>query len=168
MSDTNHHNVTGDGPVESDGIHYRGLIWFIAVMAITVLVSQVLMLGTFKWLASYVRSSDAARSPLAVPAGQLPPAPNLLYEATGSPAQNEPGYLRQFQEREQKAIDSYGFDKATGVGRIPIDKAKALLLERGLPVRASAAPAPGRAADTAAPPPAPAPAAKAPAKAKDH
>lgn len=167
MSDINHHNATGDGPVESDGVHYRGLIWFIAVMAMTVLASQGLMLGTFKWLNSHLRSADTARSPLAVPAGQLPPAPNLLYQSTGTPATNEPGYLREFREKEEKAVDSYSFDKATGVAKIPIHRAKELLLERGLPVRATAAAAPARPADKAVAPP-PAAAAKAPAKAKDH
>jgi hypothetical protein len=168
MSDTNHHNVTGEGPVEVDGVHYRGLIWFLVVMALTVLISQALMLGTFKWLNSYLRNADAARSPLAVPAGALPPQPNLLYESSGSPAQNEPGYLRQFKEKEEHALTSYAFDKATGTAKIPIEKAKTLLLERGLAARPSTAPAPGAAADkAAAPAPAPAPA-KAPAKAKDH
>lgn len=143
MSDTSHHHVTGDGAVESDGVHYGGLIWFLVVMALTVLVSQGLMLGAFTWLNSSMRSSDAARSPLAVPAGQLPPAPNLLYESSGSPVQNERGYLKRFQEMEEKALTSYSYDKTTGAATIPIERAKDLLLERRLPARGSeTAPAP--------------------------
>ena len=148
MSDTNHHAHTGDGPVEGDGIHYRGLIWFLAVMALTVLVSQGLMLGTFKWINSHLRSTDTARSPLAIPAGQHPPQPNLLYQSTGTPESNEPGYLRQFREKEEHALTSYALDKATGTARLPIEKAKELLLERGLPVR-GAAPAPAPKAEAA-------------------
>ena len=34
MADTNHSH-TGSIPVEGDGISYRGIIWFVAVLAIT-------------------------------------------------------------------------------------------------------------------------------------
>lgn len=139
MSDTKHHAHTGDGPVESDGIHYRGLIWFLAIMGATVLISQGLMLGAFKFLDTHVVKQDAQRSPLSAPAGELPPKPNLLYQSTGTPTTNEPGYLADFRARESQAMEHYSLDKSTGVATLPIEKAKALLLERGgLPTSATA------------------------------
>ena len=139
MSDTNHHAHTGDGPVEGDGVHYSGLIWFLAIMAATVLICQALMFGTFKWLDRHVVSQDAARSPLAAPSGELPPKPNLLYQSTGTAESNEPGYLAAFRAKEEQALEHYELDKATGVATLPIEKAKELLLERGgLPVKGAA------------------------------
>jgi len=141
MADINHHSHVGEGPVEGDGISYRGIIWFVVVMAVTVMGSQALMVGTFKWFEHQVAAADAPRSPIAAPQGQLPPKPNLLFEESGSPQQNERGYLHEVQGKEDAILHGYAYDTATGAARIPIDKAKDLLLERGLPVRqAPAAP----------------------------
>lgn len=141
MADTNHAHPAGMGPVQEDGVDYRGIIWFLAIMAAVAIVCEVLMFGTFKWLDRQVAANDTSRPPLAVPAGRTPPAPNLLYEASGSPAQNEPGYLEQFRGREDAILNGYALDKASGTARIPIEKAKALLLERGLPTRDTSQPA---------------------------
>ena len=47
--------------------------------------------------------------------------------------------MEAHREREDELLGSYGWvDRNAGVVRIPIDQAKRLLLERGLPVRASA------------------------------
>ena len=43
------------------------------------------------------------------------------------------------REREQAALGGYGWvDQGAGVARISIDRAKQLMVERGLPVRAEA------------------------------
>ncbi len=56
------------------------------------------------------------------------PAPQLLVK--------EPANLELFRAREQEALTTYGWaDKAAGTYRIPIERAKDLLIERGLPVR---------------------------------
>jgi hypothetical protein len=135
------HGRAAIGPVEGDGITYRGIVWFVAILAITTLVSQLLMVGAFKWLDHDFRRADAPRAPLAAPIGQLPPAPNLLYLSTGSPEVSEPGNLERFRELEDAILKGYSYDKASGAARIPIDRAKELLLQRGLPSRATEAPA---------------------------
>ena len=140
MADTNHGHAE-IGPVEGDGISYRGILWFVAILVITTLVSQALMVGTFKWLDREFKSADAPRAPLAAPIGQLPPAPNLLYLSSDSPQLSEPGNLRQFREKEEAILKGYSYDKASGAARIPIDRAKELLLQRGLPSRDTAKPA---------------------------
>jgi len=44
--------------------------------------------------------------------------------------------LKAFREHEHEILTTYGWaDKSAGVVRIPIDRAKDLLIERGLPVR---------------------------------
>ena len=50
MADTNHSPLV-DVPVEGDGISYRGIVWFVGVLAITTMASQLLMVGLFKYLA---------------------------------------------------------------------------------------------------------------------
>jgi hypothetical protein len=135
MADTEHAHV-GLGPVESDGVSYRGVVWFVVIMAVTVIGSQILMVGAFKWLEYQVAGADAGRPAIARPQGQLPPAPNLLRLQSGAPELNEPGSLHAFEARERAQLHEYAYDPAAGTARIPIDRAKELLLERGLPARA--------------------------------
>lgn len=87
------------------------------------------MAGLFKFAIGRMEAGDAPVSSLARPAGQLPPAPRLLTD--------EPANLREFRTGETRQLDEYGWtDKAAGTVHIPIDRAKELLLQRGLPVRA--------------------------------
>ena len=68
---------------------------------------------------------------------QPPPGPNLAYLSSTERDANEPANLAKFREAEEKKLTNYEWiDKSAGTVRIPIDRAKALLLERGLPVRA--------------------------------
>ena len=149
MADTNHahSNPAGVGPVENDDINYRGILWFVVVLAITMGVSNLLMVGTFKLFDHQIVTADKERPALATPAGQAPPSPNLLYVQSGAPVVSEPGNLERFREREDAALEGYSLDKATGVATIPIERAKELLLARGLPTRDRATPpaaAPGK------------------------
>ena len=133
MADTKHPHVPSlhqapDLPVEGDGINYRGIVWFVATLTIVTLVCQILMWALFAVFEKRTASSDTPRSPLAAPQGTLPPAPNLVT--------NEPGTLHSFRESEDTVLSTYDWvDKDKGVVRIPIDRAKELLLERGLPTR---------------------------------
>jgi hypothetical protein len=139
------HGHTGDIPVEIDEISYRGLGWFAVVLAGTVIFVQLAMYALFHVLNYQITEADPKRPPLAAAPGSLPPAPNLLYEKSGAEEQNEPGYLREFRAKEEAALNGYSVDKAAGTARIPIARAKELLLQRGLAVRpqggAPAAPA---------------------------
>jgi len=142
MADTNHPHA-GSVPVEGDGISYRGIVWFVVILAATTIASQVLMVVAFKVFEHQAKTVDPARSPLATPVNQPPPAPNLLYEKADSPRANEPGYLQQFREREDRKLTTYEWiDQNAGTVRIPIDRAKELLLQRGLPAREATTPEP--------------------------
>ncbi len=125
MADTKHAHAAATaslGPTEGDGISYKGLVWFGAILAGTTLVCQVLMWGMFVLLEKQATRDDVARAPLAAPAGTLPPPPNLLTD--------EPANLANFRHQEDDVLSTYGWvDKNGGVVRIPIARAKALLLE---------------------------------------
>ena len=144
MADTKH----AVAPVEGDGVSYSGIVWFVVILAVTTIVCQVLMWVLLK--AMQHQSPDAATlaSPMAVATprqaeggrvypdmvaigNQKGPAPALLVR--------EPENMATFRAHEDEALKTYGWvDKNAGTIRIPIDKAKELLLSRGLPVRGAA------------------------------
>jgi hypothetical protein len=148
MADTKHHTAhhPEDIPVEQDGISYSGLVWFTVVMAGSALVIQVMMWGLFKFLEGREIGADVARAPLAAPAGSRPGGVAVLSRIwPQAPADqyvpDEPTNLGNFHRQEDLELTTYGWaDQNAGTLRIPIDRAKALLLERGLPVRGQAAP----------------------------
>jgi hypothetical protein len=134
MADTKHaHAIAAapTGPTEGDGVSYKGLVWFGVILFGTTLVCQVLVWGMFKLFDRQTTRDDVARAALAAPAGTLPPPPNLLTD--------EAGNLSNFRNQEDEILSSYGWvDRNSGLVRIPIARAKALLLEKGLPVRGTA------------------------------
>ena len=141
MADTKH------GPpsvsVDGDGVNYAGIVWFVVILTVVTVVCQVLMWGLFEVLKDRAASQDVARAPLSAPALQAPPGPTLLAVApdpTAAPGTlshlGEPANLQEFRAKEDLTLTTYDWtDKNAGLVRIPIDRAKELLLERGLPVR---------------------------------
>ena len=86
------------------------------------------MAGLFKLFMNRLNDRDAAVSSLARPAGEVPPGPRLLTD--------EPKNLQDFRAREAQSLEHYGvLDPATGAVHMPIERAKELLLQRGLPAR---------------------------------
>ena len=133
MADTKHDSARSL-PVEGDGVSYSGIVWFVVILTVVTVFCQGLMWGLFAVLESRADGRDAARAPLAAPQGQAPPGPNLL--AILPSAHGEPAALKDFRAREEAILNSYGWaDPNAGTVRIPIQRAKELLLERGLPVR---------------------------------
>lgn len=138
MADINHAEAPV-APTEGDGVSYAGIFWFVVILTVTTVVCQVLMWGLFV-LFDAKRQDTAERAPLAAPAvdpriqdgrivsGSQLPEPAMLT--------SEPTALEQFRQREEAILHGYGWvDEKTGTARIPIDRAKELLLERGLPVK---------------------------------
>ena len=139
MSDTKPHAHPGD-PVEHDAISFGALFWFVVILAATVAASQLIVWGLFEWMDYRVGRADTPRvATAAAPASpaiadgrietgtEAAPEPRLLVA--------EPTVLREFFETERREQREYGWvDQAMGVVRLPIEHAKALVLERGLPV----------------------------------
>jgi hypothetical protein len=146
MADTSHLHAAPR--VESDGISYGAIFWFLVVLTGTTLFCQALVWGMFAWMQHQVAATDPARAVLAAPpaapsiadgrveSGTLePPPPSLLV--------SEPIVLRAFRQQEDQTLSTYGWiDKSAGIVRLPIERAKALVLERGLPARPAAGAAP--------------------------
>ena len=137
MVDTKHpHAAASTEPTEGDGVSYRGIVWFVGVLIATTLVCQGLVWWMFRYEQGRVASADAPRAPYAAPALAPPPPPNLISLDSKDMPLGEPTNLQRFRDSEDAILTSYGWvDRNGAVVRIPIDRAKALLLERGLPVR---------------------------------
>lgn len=144
MADTKHH--TAEIPVEQDGISYSGLVWFTVVLAGSAIVIHILMWGMYKFMEAQAVADDGPRAPLAAPAGSRPSGIAVLSRIwpqapAGTYAPDEPTNMGNFRTQEEHELTTYGWaDRNAGTLRIPIARAKELLLERGLPVRGQAQP----------------------------
>jgi hypothetical protein len=116
---------------ESSDVNIRALLWFVFMLVATTVLISVAMYGLMSVFDRIERNNDQTKLPLMRPAGQRPPEPQL---------QTTPWTdLKKFRADEETHIHSYGWiDEKAGVAHIPIDKAKALLLQKGLPSRGGA------------------------------
>lgn len=113
---------------EHSDINVRAIIWFVAVLVVIVLAVDVAMWGLFRVLDHYEVKNDPPVSPLFIPAGQPLGPPGLQTTPWAD--------LKQFKASQHAYLHGYGWvDEPAGVARLPIEKAKALLLKQGLPVR---------------------------------
>ena len=139
MADINS-QPNGSSFTEGDGINYRGIVVFMVILAVTTFICEGIVVGMFKYFDKSAIASSPARAVMSAPAGTMPPPPNLLLD--------EPLNLKNFHEREADVLETYAWqDKNAGVVRLPIDRAKELILERGFPV-AGNTPAPSAKAET--------------------
>ena len=144
MADTSHH--AAPAPVEGDGISYSGLIWFMVVIAITTVGCQLLMWVLLLAFQHQAAASPVPTSPLAAtvterqaPVGRVYPDMHAIGLTNGPQPRllvNEPANLADLRTHEHEMLTTYGWmDKSAGIVRLPIERAKELILERGLPVR---------------------------------
>jgi hypothetical protein len=130
MENTSHAPAARPGGHEEHDVDIRGIVVFVIGLTIVCLVTGVAMLALFRYLDRRLVEAEPAVSPLALPAGQLPPEPRLLTD--------EPALLDAYRAEQAQKLTTYGWvDREHGIARIPIERAKAWLLERGLPHRAS-------------------------------
>ena len=104
------------------------MVRYALYLVIVCVATWLAMAGMFKLFMSRLIDRDPQVSSLARPAGEGPPEPRLLT--------NEPLNLEQFRARETESLDHYGvIDQGSGTVHVPIDRAKEILLERGLLAR---------------------------------
>ena len=130
---------------EHSDVNVRALIRFTVALLVVTVIVHILMWGLFELLERRAAQNDAALSPVARPTTEMPAntVANPFFGPTQGPQllTNEYSVLQQHRSREAEALGNYGWvDEKAGVARIPIDEAKKLILQRGLPTRAEAAP----------------------------
>ncbi|MEO7191860.1 MAG: hypothetical protein ABI051_12465 [Vicinamibacterales bacterium] len=139
MADINH--VHPAAPVEEDSISYSGIGWFLAVLVGTTLFCQIFVWGLFRIMEFRADKAEPQRAAMAEPVGSRTLHDGrVVTGAAKAPAVpllvSEPAVLRAFRMGEDAALHNYGWvDKAAQTVQLPIDRAKELLLERGLPTR---------------------------------
>ena len=117
---------------EHSDIDFRTVLTFGAGMAAIVIMAAALMYVLWLVLEGQAERRDPEISPLAMPSGREAPAPRLLT--------NEPGSLSKFRAEETKKLQGYGWvDERGGVARVPIEEAKKLTVQHGLPTRTTSA-----------------------------
>jgi hypothetical protein len=125
---------------EESDIDIQRLLVFSGGLAMVVAIVAVLMYGMFWLLERQARQNDPQLSPLAATAVRMPKTTTAspYFGTAGTPQllTDEPVLLEQVRERERQQLTGYGWvDQTAGVARMPIDEAKKLVLERGLPAR---------------------------------
>ena len=125
---------------EHSDINITALVWSMVVMFGVVLGTAGLMALLFGFLEREAKARDPKLSPLAMPATTMPKTTIASPFFGGAPdpklMTGEPMNLRDMRTEEQTQLHGYGWmNEKAGVAHIPIDEAKKLTLERGLPVR---------------------------------
>jgi hypothetical protein len=117
---------------EHSDVNVRQILGFGVGLAVITIACAIIVRVLFGILEHQAEAADPTLSPLAIPAGQLPPEPRLQT--------NEPAGLKKLRTVEAETLEGYGWvDEKTGVARMPIEDAKKALLHRGLPSRAQGA-----------------------------
>src|SRR5215468_5072944 len=136
---TGGHDAGGAGPLhEPNTVNIPGVVKFLVWLSVAIMVVALLMWGLLHYFHKRKAEEAPPPSPLA-PGVRFPPEPRLQGApgSVSSPAED----IRRFREREDQMLNSYGWiDQQQGVIRIPIEQAKKLIEQRGLPVTPPKAP----------------------------
>ncbi len=135
---TEHGHSQGHGPgggYERRDLSIKAIILFAIALALLIPITSGLMGWLLKSVRTSQRVNDQPLSPLIEP-GSEPPWKKV------STTEREIEQLEELHQASEARLHSYSwfFKPATaggagGVGRIPIDKAKEILIQRGLPAR---------------------------------
>ena len=130
-------------PYEKADVSIRGILLFTVGLAVATALSMWLTAGLFRQLGEReAREAEAIPPATRVPGArpQRPPEP-VLQGAPGSrfELQHPIVEMEAWRRHEHELLNSSGWvDRNAGTVRIPIERAKRLLLERGLVVRGEA------------------------------
>jgi len=145
----NEHSDNADVGHEVSTIQVAGIIWFIVVLTVSVVFVGWLMAAVMNRFEGREKRAEleSRPSPFAAERAKLPPEPRLQLapNSEGQIDKNEPPNLKtqhpleemkQLRDNWENQLKTYGWvDEKAGEVRIPIDDAKKLLLQRGLPTR---------------------------------
>jgi hypothetical protein len=113
---------------EHSDVNVRGILWFTGGLIATAAVIHVAVWLLFVAFEKRTAAADPAPAPLAQPSGQLPPNPRLQTRPVND--------LKALRAEEEALLHGEGpAGEQPGVYRIPIERAKQLIVERGVPVR---------------------------------
>ena len=128
---------------EREDLGAKPILIFLLALIIGCVLVAILLKGLYSVLDRYEGHHQAAQSPLVqqntaadtrnVEPGDIKKFPQPRLES------DETTEINDFRMQEEQTLNSYGWvDQPAGVARIPIDRAMALLAQRGLPTRPQA------------------------------
>jgi hypothetical protein len=123
-----------DVTYEESDVNIRGIVKFGLALSVAIVMVCLLVWGLFALFYARAVKTESAPPPL-YRSERLPPEPRLqgIPGHQGLPSED----IKEFRKRETAELNSYGWvippsgDQA-GVVHIPIDRAKELIVERGL------------------------------------
>jgi hypothetical protein len=125
---------------ETTDVDVRGILWFVVIFIAFAVVTHLLLYFLYVTFRKEFRADvQPARTAIKVPAA-LPQAPLLQpfpqKDQKGTPvspnASTPPVDMAEMRAAEDDALKNPGWvDKQKGIVRIPIDRAKALVVQRG-------------------------------------
>ncbi len=125
-----HTDEQHDKPFETRDVKIGPVIGFSVGILILIAISIGSVIGLMGVFQAQLEDTQQSLSPVIVDTEQLPPEGQPRLQA------NPERDLRVLQDADEAILNSYGWiDRDEGKVRIPIEDAKALLLERGVPVR---------------------------------
>jgi hypothetical protein len=136
--DTEHNDQHNLQP-ESSGIKPKPIIWFLVVLTVSTILVFLIVEGMLYGL----RMMEEANRPqpvTALPEGKerrLPPEPRLQGApgSDGLPSRLPLVEMKEYRLQINQRAESYGWvNKDSSVARVPLDRAKTLITERGLPM----------------------------------
>jgi hypothetical protein len=119
---------------EASDISLRTALWFAAALVVGFVLTAFLV----GWFQNGMDHSQRTWP-------HQPGNPDPQFQATSPTLQAGPsGDLETFRRAEDKALQSYGWvDRKAGVVRLPLQRARELILQRGLPQTGTSMPLPG-------------------------
>ena len=127
---------------EREDLGAKPILIFLLGLIIGCVLVALLLKGLYSYLDSYENRHQSVESPLVqqttadtriIEQGDIKKFPQPRLES------DETTEINAFRMQEEETLNSYGWvDQQAGVARIPIDRAMALLAQRGLPTRPQA------------------------------
>ncbi len=123
---------------EESDVRIKPIVWFGVWLTVSTVIIYFMLWGLFKYFEDRAEKSETPPPALADERPELPPEPRLQLSPS-QVGQKQPDLnehplaeLKSMKEEDEKRLNSYGVNTATGAVRIPIDLAKRLVLERNL------------------------------------
>ncbi|MFN0109158.1 MAG: hypothetical protein ACKVZH_09935 [Blastocatellia bacterium] len=147
MSDHKHDNEPGNGLVEAAGVKAKPVLVFLAVLGAATAMVYVIIWGVEIGLKKFDEMNPQQPATAIQTGTKLPPEPRL--QGAPEPNPDKPGETRNsllplddmavYGQKVNKQISSYGWvDEKGGVAHIPIERAKEIIAEKGLPALSEA------------------------------
>jgi len=142
-NETHPANSTGNGGYERTDIGVRGVLYFLAGLAVFGALAYLAAAGVYSYLDKRSAAEQAPVNPLVTnaPADTRHISKDYPQGAFPNPKleEDERGQLNSIRLNEEETLSTYDYiDKNAGTVRIPIDRAMDLIAQRGLPVRSQA------------------------------